>query len=98
MEDSKTDIKNRLLNYVGEGNSGTIWEDRNETCILSNVKQIISASLMNEAGHSKLVLWDNSEGLGEEGFGKAQDGGTHPVSPVADSCQHMAKTTHNILK
>ena len=54
---------------------------------------------MNEAGHSKLVVWDNSEGWGGEGVGrKAQDGGTHPVSPVADSCQCMAKTTQNILK
>jgi len=33
---------------------------------------------MHEAGHSKLVLWDNSEGWGgdEEGRG-VQDGGTH---------------------
>ena len=37
-----------------------------------------SASSMHEAGHSKLVLWDNSEGWGEEGGGKGvQDGGTH---------------------
>ena len=35
-----------------------------------------SASSMHEAGHSKLVLWDNPEGLGGEGFG-VQDGGTH---------------------
>ena len=33
---------------------------------------------MHEAGHSKLVLWDNPEGWGEEGSGKGiQDGGTH---------------------
>ena len=39
---------------------------------------MISASLMHEAGHSKLVLWDNPEGWGEEGSGKGiQDGGTH---------------------
>ena len=36
-----------------------------------------SASLMHEAGHSKLVLWDNPEGWGGEGGGKGlQDGGT----------------------
>ena len=36
-----------------------------------------SASLMHEAGHSKLVLWDNPEGGGGEGGGGwvIQDGG-----------------------
>ena len=35
-----------------------------------------SRSLMHEAGHSKLVLWDNPEGRGGEGGGKwVQDGG-----------------------
>ena len=33
---------------------------------------------MHEAGHSKLVLWDNPEGWGGEGGGRGvQDGGTH---------------------
>ena len=37
-----------------------------------------SASLLHEAGHSKLVLWDNPEGWGGMGGGKGfQDGGTH---------------------
>ena len=37
-----------------------------------------SASLMHEAGHSKLVLWDNPEGRGGEGHQRGvQDGGTH---------------------
>ena len=37
-----------------------------------------SASLIHEAGHSKLVLWDNTEGCGGEGEGRGiQDGGTH---------------------
>ena len=37
-----------------------------------------SASLMHEAGHSKLVLWDKPEGRGEEGGGKEGLGwGTH---------------------
>ena len=35
MQDSKTDtdVKNRLLDYVGEGKSGTIWEKSIEACI-----------------------------------------------------------------
>ena len=29
-----------------------------------------SANLMHEAGHSKLMLWDNPEGWGREGGGR----------------------------
>ena len=36
-----------------------------------------SASFMHEAGHSKLVFWDNPEGWGGERGGEwVQDGGT----------------------
>ena len=40
MWDSKrdTDVKNRLLDSVGEGKGGMIWENSIETCILSYVK------------------------------------------------------------
>ena len=40
MQDSKrdTDVKNRLLDYVGEGEGGMIWETNIETCILLYVK------------------------------------------------------------
>ena len=34
-----TNIKNRLLDSVGEGEGGMIWEKSIETCILSYVKQ-----------------------------------------------------------
>ena len=34
----ETDIKNRLLDSVGEGESGMIWENGIETCILPYVK------------------------------------------------------------
>ena len=37
-----------------------------------------SASSMHEAGHSKLVLWNNQEGWGGEGDGRVIQGvGTH---------------------
>ena len=37
-----------------------------------------SASPMHEAGHAKLMLWDNPEGWGGDGGGwEVQDGGTH---------------------
>ena len=32
------EIKNSLLDYVGEGEGGIIWENGIETCILSYVK------------------------------------------------------------
>ena len=40
MQDKKrdTDVKNRLLDSVGEGEVGMIWENSTETCILSYVK------------------------------------------------------------
>ena len=40
LQDSKrdTDVKNRLLDSVGEGEGGMIWENNNETYILSYVK------------------------------------------------------------
>ena len=40
MQDSKrdTDVKNRLLDSVGEGKSGMIWENSIETCVLPYVK------------------------------------------------------------
>ena len=44
MRDSKrdTDVKNRLLDSVGEGEGGMIWENGIETRILSCKKQIAS--------------------------------------------------------
>ena len=47
-----------------------------------------SASFMHEAGHPKLVLWDNPEGQcveGGGGVGGVQDWGDTCI-PVADSC------------
>ena len=40
MQDSKgdTDVKNRLLDCVGEDEGGMIWENSIETCILPYVK------------------------------------------------------------
>ena len=39
MQDSKTDtdVKNSLLDFVGEGEGGMIWENSIETCILPYV-------------------------------------------------------------
>ena len=71
MQDSKrdTDVKNRHLDSVGEGEGGTIWENSIERYVLPYVKWMTSASSMHEAGHSKLVLWDSPEGWGGKEVG-----------------------------
>ena len=89
MQDSKrdTDVKNRLLDYVGEVEGGVIWENSIETCISPYVKQMTSPSSMHETGHSKPVYWDNFKGWDWEGGSGQGD----TCTPVADSCQYMAK-------
>ena len=79
MLDSKrdTDVNNRLLDSVGEGEGEMIWENSNEICILSYVKQIISPGLMHEQGCSGLVHWDDPEGWDGEGDGKEGQDGEH---------------------
>ena len=78
MQDSKrdTDPKNRLLDFVGEGEGGMIWENSTEAYILSYVKEIASPGSMHETGCSGLVHWDDPEGGDGEGGGRrVQDGG-----------------------
>ena len=71
-----TDIKNRLLDSVGEGEGGMIWENNIETCILPYVKQITSPGSVHEAGHSRPGHWDGPGGWdGEAGGSGVQDGG-----------------------
>ena len=43
-----TDIQNRLLESVGEGEAGMFQENSTKTCILSRVKQITSPGWMHE--------------------------------------------------
>ena len=83
MRDSKrdTDVKNRLLDSVGEGEGGMIWEISIETCILPYVNKMTSPSFMHEKGHSKPVYMVG-------GFTR----GDTCIS-VADSCQYIAKPT-----
>ena len=89
MRDSKrdTDVLNSLLDSVGEGEGGMIWENVIETCKLSYVKRIASPGSMHETGCSGLVHWDDPEGWdGEGGF---KMGST--CTPMEDSSQRMAK-------
>ena len=54
--------KNRLLDSVGEGEGGMIWENSIEACILSFVKQIDSPSSMYEVEwHWGMGCWGRCE-------------------------------------
>ena len=70
--DKATGVQNRLLDSVGEGESGMFWENSIETCILSTVKQIRLDAWDKCSG---LVHWEDPEGSGREGGGRGdQDG------------------------
>ena len=77
MWDSKrdTDDLNSLLDSMGEGEGGMIWENGIETCKISYVKWIANPGLMHDTGCSGLVHWDEPEGWdGEGGWRGFQDG------------------------
>ena len=63
MQDSKrdTNVKNRLLDSVGEGEGGVIWENGIETCILSCKKRITSLGSIQDTGCLGLVHGDDPE-------------------------------------
>ena len=48
---------------------------------------------MHETGHSKPVHWDNPEGWNGEGGGSGVRERGDTCTPMANSCQFMAKTT-----
>ena len=76
MGDSKrdTDVQNSLLDSVGEGKGGMIWENGTETYILSYVKRITRPGLIHDIGCSGLVHWNDPEGwYGERGGRRVQD-------------------------
>ena len=79
MRDSKrdTDVLNSLLDSVGEGEGGSIWENGIETCKISYVKQIASPGLMHDTGCSGLVHWDDPQGWHAEGGGRGLQDGEH---------------------
>ena len=52
------------------------------------MKQIASPGSMHDTGYSGLVHWDDPEGWGGEGGGFRMG---NTCTPVADSCQCMAK-------
>ena len=50
MRDSTRDkdLKNRLLDSVGEGEGGMIWENSTETCTQWNITQLIKMAHLSQ--------------------------------------------------
>ena len=67
----------RLLESVGEGEGGMIWENGIETCIISYVKQIASPGSIHDTACLGLVHWDDPERWDEEGGGREVQDGEH---------------------
>ena len=88
MQGSKgnTDVKNRLVDSVGESEVGMIGENSIETYTLPYVEQMTSVSSMDEAGHSKSVPWDSPEGQDGEGGRQRASGRWYTCIPMDDSC------------
>ena len=63
MQDSKrgTDVSKSLLDSVGEGEGGMIWENGTETCIPSCKKRITSLCSIQDTGCLGLVHGDDPE-------------------------------------
>ena len=79
MRDSKrdTDVWNTLLDSMGEGEGGIIWENGIETCIISYMKRIASPGSMRDTGCLGLVHWDDPEEWYGEGGGRVVQNGKH---------------------
>ena len=87
-----TDVQNRILDSMGEGEGGMFRENNIETCILSRVKQITSPGWMHETSARGWCTGKTQRnGMGREAGGWIGMGNT--CKSMADLCQCMAKTT-----
>ena len=85
-----TDVQNRLLDSVGEGEGGMFQEDSIETCILSMVKQITSPGWMHETSAQAWCTGKTQRDRVEREVGGGIGMGNTCKSMV-DSCQCMTK-------
>ena len=88
---------NSLLDSVGVGKGGMIWEKGIETCKLSCVKRIVSPGSMHETGCSGLVHWDDPEGWYREGGGRGVQDGEHMYTRGRFMLMY-GKSHYNIVK
>ena len=70
-------VYNSLLDSVGEGEGGMIWENGTETCKISCMKRDASPSSMHDTGCLGLVHCDDPEGWYGEGGGRRVQDGEH---------------------
>ena len=100
MQGSKrdTDVKNRLLDYVGEGEGGMIWENSIETYLLPYVKSMTSTSSMHEACRAlKAGALGQLRGMGAEGGGRGLRNGRH-MHTLGWFMLMYGKNNHNIVR
>ena len=87
-----TDIQNRLLDSVREGDGGMFQENSIETCMLSIVKQIPRPSWMHETSAQAWCIGKTQKDWVEREVGERIRMGNKCKS-MADSYQCMTKTT-----
>ena len=87
-----TDVQNRLLDSVGEGEGGMFRDNSIETCVLSIAKQITSSGWIHETSARAWCTgktqrdWVEREVGGGIGMGNT-------CKSMADSCQCMTRPT-----
>ena len=87
-----TDVQNRLLDSVGEGEVGMFQENSIKTCILSRVEQITSPGWMHETSVRTWCTGKTQRDRAEREVGVGIGMG-NACKSMADSCQCMAKST-----
>ena len=86
-----TDVQNRILDSVGEGEGGMFRENSIETCILSRVKQITSPGWMHETSGQAWCTGKTQRNRVERELGGGIGLG-NTCKSMADSYQCMTKT------
>ena len=89
-----TDVQNRLLDSVGEGEGGMFRENSIKSCILSRVKQINSPSWMHETSARAWCTGKTQRNPVEREVGGGIRMG-NTCKPIAVSFQCMTKFTTN---
>ena len=87
-----TDVQNRLLHSVGEGEGGMFRENSIKTCMLSMVKQITSPGGMHETSARAWCTGKTQRNRVEREVGVGIGMG-NTCNSMADSCQCMTKPT-----
>ena len=85
-----TDVQNRLLDSVGEGEGGMFQGNSIETCILSRVKQITSPGWMHKTSARAWCTGKTQRDQVEREVGGGI-GMRNTCKSKADSCQCMTK-------